>query len=98
MLAQALGGAVDGRSVHALRELTRGNALFVRELVRYGVERGVLSEEGGIWRWRGEMAAGMRLAELVGARLKVLGAPALSAGRASTGPAAYRTRTGSPAR
>ena len=73
VLAEALGGPVDGRSVHALWELTRGNALFVRELVRYGVERGILADDNGIWRWRGQMTAGLRLTELVGARLEVFG-------------------------
>ena len=72
LLVAALGGPVDGPSGHALWELTRGNALFARELVRYGIERGALSEQGGIWSWRGDMAAGMRLSELVEARLEAL--------------------------
>lgn len=73
LLQDVLGGPLDGRSVSALWDLTRGNALFLRELVLYGVERGVLIEAGGIWRWRGEVAAGMRLAALVGSRLESLG-------------------------
>ena len=72
LLVEALGGPVDGPSGHALWELTRGNALFARELVRYGIERGALTEQGGIWSWRGDMAAGMRLSELVEARLEAL--------------------------
>jgi len=35
LLARALGGPVDGASATALWELTRGNALFLRELVLY---------------------------------------------------------------
>jgi DNA-binding CsgD family transcriptional regulator len=69
LLEDALGGPVDGRTSAALWALTRGNALFVRELVLLGVERGALAEGGGVWRWRGPMEAGTRLAELVGARL-----------------------------
>lgn len=72
LLEAALGGPVNGPTLTALWDHTRGNALFVRELVRYGAERGVLAQDGGLWRWRGEMAAGMRLAELVGARLDAL--------------------------
>jgi hypothetical protein len=71
LLGAALGGPVDGRSASALWELALGNALFLRELVLYGIERGVLDESDGIWRWRGEVAAGTRLAELVEARLEV---------------------------
>ena len=69
LLAGVLGGPLDGRSATALWELTQGNVLFLRELVLMGTARGVLAEHGGIWRWDGEVAAGMRLAELVEARL-----------------------------
>jgi hypothetical protein len=79
LLAAALGDPVDGRTLSALWELTRGNALFLRELVHYGLERGVLADEGRLWHWRGEMASGMRLAELVGARLEALGSRERSA-------------------
>ena len=58
----------------ALWELTRGNALFLRELVRHGVDRGLLAEDGGVWRWRGEVEAGTRLAELVDLRIDDAGA------------------------
>jgi len=72
LLAAALGGRVDGRSVTAMWELTRGNALFLRELVRHGVERGLLAKSGGVWRWRGRVEAGTRLAELVDLRIEEL--------------------------
>jgi DNA-binding CsgD family transcriptional regulator len=74
LLEEVLGGPVDGRSRNAFWELTRGNALFLRELVLYGMEHGLLADAGGLWRWRGEMAAGLRLAELVGSRLQSLAA------------------------
>jgi DNA-binding CsgD family transcriptional regulator len=79
LLAAALGAAVDGRSVNALWTLTRGNVLFLRELVRYGVERGLLAEDDGVWRWDGPIAVGTRLSELVAARLEGLGADARAA-------------------
>ena len=72
LLGEVLGAAVDGRSVNFLWELTRGNALFLRELIHYGVEQEALVEEGGIWRWRGDAAVGMRLTELVATRLSDL--------------------------
>ena len=74
LLAAGLGGPMDGRSVTALWELTRGNALFLRELARHGVDRGLLAEDGGVWRWRGEVEAPARLAELVDLRIEDAGA------------------------
>jgi DNA-binding CsgD family transcriptional regulator len=77
LLALVLGGPVDGRSADTLWKLTHGNPLFLRELVREGLERAFLTDEGGIWRWRGGVTVGVRLAELIGARLDALGADAL---------------------
>jgi DNA-binding CsgD family transcriptional regulator len=74
LLAAALGAHVEGGTVGALWELTRGNALFLRELVRHGVDRGLLRREGAVWRWRGEVRAGTRLAELVDVRIDDAGA------------------------
>jgi DNA-binding CsgD family transcriptional regulator len=78
LLDAALGAPVDGRSANALWELTRGNALFLRELVRHGVERDLLTEERGVWRWRGELQAGRELVELVDLRIEDAGADARS--------------------
>src|SRR5262249_1614970 len=58
LLRDALGGPVDGRTLALLWELTRGNALFARELVRHGLEEGALVEDGAIWRWRGPPGPG----------------------------------------
>ena len=76
LLEAALGGPVDGRTANRLWELSRGNALFVRELVRHGTDRGLLSDDGGVWRWRGEVRAGMRLADVVDLRIERLDARA----------------------
>ena len=75
LLEQALGAALDGRSFEALWDRTRGNALFLRELVLYGAEQEALVQDGGIWRWRGDVAVGLRLGALVASRLEGL-APA----------------------
>jgi DNA-binding CsgD family transcriptional regulator len=69
LLAAALGAPLDGRSVTALWDLTRGNALFLRELVRHGVDHGLLTEDGGVWRWRGQVRAGTRLADFMDVRI-----------------------------
>src|SRR3954447_26327841 len=73
LLAAALGAPADGATVTALWKRTRGNALFVRELVRHGVDRGLLAEDGGVWRWRGRVQGGARLAQLVDLRIDDLG-------------------------
>jgi hypothetical protein len=73
LLAAGLGGPIDGASVNTMWELTRGNALFLRELARHGVDRGLLTEHGGVWRWRGKVEAGTRLAELVDLRIDEVG-------------------------
>jgi DNA-binding CsgD family transcriptional regulator len=74
LLEAALGGPVDARTLGGLWALTRGNALFLRELVRHGSDRGLLTEDGGVWRWHGEMRADTRLAELVDLRVGEAGA------------------------
>lgn len=76
LLAAGLGGPIDGASVNAMWELTRGNALFLRELVRHGVDRGLLADDRGLWRWRGKLEAGTRLAELVDLRIDGAGSAA----------------------
>ena len=73
LLDAALGGPMDGHSVNTLWERTRGNALFLRELVRHGLDRGMLAEDGGVWRWRGEVKTGTRLTELVDVRIEDVG-------------------------
>ena len=47
----ALDGEVEGATMQRLWEATRGNALFLRELVSQGLERGTLSADTGVWRW-----------------------------------------------
>jgi len=70
MLAiDVLGGPVDGTTVHALRTTSEGNVLFLRELVISAVASGSLTDERGIWRLQGSLAASPRLTELVGMRL-----------------------------
>lgn len=53
-----------------LADRSRGNPLYLRELVTGAVEAGALAEQGGIWRLRvGGLRPTARLAELVALRL-----------------------------
>ncbi len=64
-----LGDRVDGSTVHRLWEASRGNALYLREVVLGGVEAGLLVLTRGVWRWRGPSLATTRLSELIETRL-----------------------------
>ncbi len=60
-----LGGEIERGTFHRLWEASRGNPLFLRELLADGLERDVLTGPEGIWRWRGPLGAPPRLRELV---------------------------------
>ena len=64
-----LGGAVDGLTLHDLVSLSRGNVLYLHELVLSGLASGVLAQEEGLWRWRGPLVTGFGLRELIEGRL-----------------------------
>lgn len=51
LLNAVLGNPVDGRTRHQLFEATRGNLLFLRELVRDALVRETLIERSGVWSW-----------------------------------------------
>jgi DNA-binding CsgD family transcriptional regulator len=69
LVSAGLGGQVDGTTLRDLWQLTRGNPMFVRELVLGGLGSGSLRQAGDVWRWEGPMTAAPRLLELVQARL-----------------------------
>jgi DNA-binding CsgD family transcriptional regulator/tetratricopeptide (TPR) repeat protein len=73
LLTHVLGGQVDEATRHRLWDVSGGNALFLRELVLSGLERGVLVERGAVWAWHGPLTAGGRLAELIEGRLAATG-------------------------
>lgn len=69
-LTSALGGQVDEAAVNDLMSRSRGNMLFLRELVTGAVAEGVLRDDGGgLWRLVGELQPTDRLVELVETRL-----------------------------
>ncbi|MGI8808035.1 MAG: hypothetical protein ACR2KK_09385 [Acidimicrobiales bacterium] len=69
LLSAVMRGPFDGATVHRLAERSGGNLLYLRELVLDGVERGVLSDQGGVWRLSGPLPVSDRLTALVEARL-----------------------------
>lgn len=72
LVEAALGSQVESLTMHRLVQATRGNALFLRELILGAMESGDLLESGGLWQWAGPFTAPPRLAELVQARLAAL--------------------------
>src|SRR5579863_2996525 len=69
VLAKVLNGPVAAGTVRQLFEVSRGNALYLRELLIGAVESGALTEAGGIWTLRQPLTAPGRLVELVASRL-----------------------------
>jgi DNA-binding CsgD family transcriptional regulator len=69
LLASALGGPVDAAAVRELAGRSRGNPMFLRELVNGALETGALVDVGGLWRLTGALSPTVRLVELVGLRL-----------------------------
>jgi ATP/maltotriose-dependent transcriptional regulator MalT len=69
LVEETLGGDVDGATLMRIWEATRGNALYLRELVLDGLESGRLAASDGVWRWEGALAPGTRLIELIERRL-----------------------------
>jgi DNA-binding CsgD family transcriptional regulator len=72
LLVLALGGRVEGFSVHQLHRLSGGNPLFLRELVRTELDAGTLAFKDSIWRWTGSLSRANALNELVWTRLSSL--------------------------
>jgi DNA-binding NarL/FixJ family response regulator len=63
-----LGGPVDSITARRLWMITRGNALYLRQLVDGELESTRLRRVAGVWRWSGELALSPGLVELVSAR------------------------------
>jgi DNA-binding CsgD family transcriptional regulator len=69
LLAAVLGGPADPGTATRLARRSRGNALFLRELVLGALQDGTLRNDRGIWRLVGSSAPSERLVELVETRL-----------------------------
>jgi len=72
LLESALGTHVEDGTTHRLWDLTRGNPLYLREIVLGALDNGSLVSTGGLWRWRGPVAPGQRLLGVLGSRLEGL--------------------------
>lgn len=72
LLTAVLGGPADGATLQRLWEASRGNVLYLRELVLGAAAAGSLRDEGGLWRLRGPTSAAPRLVELIASRLVTL--------------------------
>jgi DNA-binding CsgD family transcriptional regulator/type II secretory pathway predicted ATPase ExeA len=75
LLPMVLGGPVDAATIRQLTGRSRGNPMFLRELVTGALEAGTLVDEGGIWRLRGQLRPSGRLVELAAQRLGDLTGP-----------------------
>jgi DNA-binding CsgD family transcriptional regulator len=72
LLARTLAGNVDGATARRLFDVTRGNALFLRELVASGLSSGALVDNAGVWCWDGPLRPGVPLRDLIADRLGAL--------------------------
>ena len=70
----AVGGPIEGSSLQAIAESSRGNVLFLRELIFGALESGVLTSELGLWRLKGSLSHSPRLRDLIEERLTGLSA------------------------
>ncbi|TDE08773.1 helix-turn-helix transcriptional regulator [Jiangella asiatica] len=68
LLRTALGGIVGRDTERRMWEASRGNPLYLRELVRSAISRGELRQDHGVWTWSGPVAPG-RLIGLVTSEL-----------------------------
>jgi DNA-binding CsgD family transcriptional regulator/tetratricopeptide (TPR) repeat protein len=74
LVTRVLGGQILGSVLQQLWEVTRGNALFVREIVQEALRTGDLERHEGVWRLRGALIPGAGLLTLVEQRLGRLSA------------------------
>jgi DNA-binding CsgD family transcriptional regulator len=68
LLAATLRGPVDADAMRRLWNLTRGNVLFLRNIVEQEVADGRLAERHGFWTWTGAPVVPSGLVEVIEAR------------------------------
>jgi len=72
LVETVLGDPVEEAALDWIAEVSRGNALYVRELVRGAVEAGVLVRSPGFWRLDGRITASPSLVDLIVQRMEGL--------------------------
>lgn len=75
LLERVLDGPVETGSARHLWAMTRGNVLYLRQLLDGERESGRLVRTGGSWRWSGQPALSPSLADLVASRMGELSGP-----------------------
>jgi DNA-binding CsgD family transcriptional regulator len=75
LLSAGLGGSVDTEAAQRLFKLTRGNVLYLRNIVEQEVADGRIVQEHGLWRWIGDPIMPPGLAELIESRIGDLPTP-----------------------
>jgi len=74
LLSAALCGPVDPDAAQRLWKLTRGNMLYLRNIVEQEVADGRIRHENGLWRWVGDPVMPPGLVELIESRIGALSA------------------------
>lgn len=72
LLVEALGGPVDPDAATRLWKLTRGNALYLRNIVEQEIADGRITQQSGFWQWIGEPSMPRGLVELIESRFSGL--------------------------
>jgi DNA-binding CsgD family transcriptional regulator len=72
LLSAVLDGPVEPYAVQRLWKLTRGNVLYLRNIVEQEVGDGRFARHGGHWRWTGDPVVPPGLAELIETRIGAL--------------------------
>jgi DNA-binding CsgD family transcriptional regulator len=75
LLSATLGGSVDPDADQRMWTLTRGNVLYLRNIVEQEVADGRLEMQHGYWRWIGDPIVAPGLVELIESRIGDLPAP-----------------------
>ncbi len=69
LLEEVLGGPISSTSARSLWTITRGNALYLQQLVDGELEAGRLEQIAEVWRWSGRPQLSPGLAEVMHARI-----------------------------
>jgi DNA-binding CsgD family transcriptional regulator len=75
LLSATLGGTMDPGVAQRLWKLTRGNVLYLRNIVEQELADGRLAQQHGHWRWTGHPVMPPSLVELIESRIGALPTP-----------------------
>lgn len=75
LLSDTLAGSVDPAAAQRLWTLTRGNLLYLRNIVEREFADGRIAQQDGYWRWLGDPVMPPGLVELIESRFAGLPAP-----------------------